>query len=67
MRFRPCGACVALVSPDEGCEHWRPGLSAKAVESRARRTREREERAERRRRTDAEVAAFMRMFQLGEA
>jgi hypothetical protein len=22
----PCGACVALVPADEGCEHWRPKL-----------------------------------------
>lgn len=24
IQFKPCGACVALVSADEGCEHWKP-------------------------------------------
>lgn len=41
---RPCGACVALVSAADGCEHWRPKTSAtmrtiEAERSRARRAK----------------------------
>ena len=58
MRFRawrPCGACDELVPADDGCEHWRPGLSAKAADSFERRRRDREE-----------LAAFRRMMRLGD-
>jgi hypothetical protein len=64
---RPCGACRSLVPADTGCEHWAPGLSARAVEGRERRARQREERAERRRKVDEEMAAFRRVFRLGSA
>lgn len=58
MRFRlwrPCGACDELVPADDGCEHWRPGLSAKAADSR-----------ERRRVANERLAEFRRMMRLGE-
>lgn len=54
IRLRPCGACGQLVPADDGCKHWRPGLSVKAADSRARRVREREA-----------LAAFRRQMRLG--
>lgn len=42
-RWRPCGACRELVPDDAGCEHWKPGASVKAEDSRARRNRQRNE------------------------
>lgn len=67
MSWRPCGACRSLVPADDGCAHWSPGLTARAIEGRARRARERAERQARRDETAASVAAFTRMFRLGEA
>lgn len=52
---RPCGACAELVPADEGCEHWRPGLGAKAARER-----------ERRRVTNERLTQFRRMMRLGE-
>ena len=52
---RPCGACGELVPADEGCEHWRPGQTAKGARERERRRRDREE-----------LASFQRMMRLGE-
>lgn len=43
MTHRPCGACRSLVLVTEGCAHWRPGLSAKAADSRERRRQARED------------------------
>lgn len=40
--MRPCGACRKLVPADAGCHHWRPGRSAKAADSAARRLIRRE-------------------------
>jgi len=34
MTHRPCGACRELVPVATGCEHWRPGRSPRARESR---------------------------------
>lgn len=42
MTHRPCGACRKLVPADTGCDHWRPGRSAKAADSAARRRAKRE-------------------------
>jgi hypothetical protein len=53
--WRPCGACDELVRADDGCEHWRPGLSPKAADSR-----------ERRRVVNERLAEFRRMMRLGE-
>jgi hypothetical protein len=53
MTHRPCGACRSLVPVDDGCAHWRPGLSAKAADSRERRRLAREE-----------LAAFRRQMRL---
>lgn len=55
MTHRPCGACAELVLADDGCEHWQPGLSAKAADSR-----------ERRRVQNERLAEFRRMMRLGE-
>lgn len=55
MTHRPCGACAELVPADEGCEHWRPGRSAKAADS-----------AERRRAANQRLAEFRRMMRLGD-
>ena len=55
IEARPCGACAELVPADEGCEHWRPGLGAKAARER-----------ERRRVTNERLAAFRRMMRLGD-
>lgn len=54
MTHRPCGACRKLVPADTGCDHWRPGRSAKAADSAARRRVRREDREAARR--NAEVA-----------
>jgi hypothetical protein len=60
---RPCGACRSYVPADTGCEHWLPGLSGKAAESRELRRVAREQRAARRAALAAEVAEFQRVFQ----
>ena len=43
-QLRPCGACSALVDPDDGCEHWKPALravrAAYLVKAREKRTAE---------------------------
>jgi hypothetical protein len=44
-----------MVPADEGCEHWRPGQTAKAAREHERRRRDREE-----------LAGFRRMMRLGE-
>jgi len=54
IEARPCGACGELVPSDEGCEHWRPGQTAKGARERERRRREREE-----------LDSFRRMMRLG--
>jgi hypothetical protein len=54
VTYRPCGACGTLVPADTGCEHWRPGRSAKAADSAERRRVQRVDREAARR--NAQVA-----------
>jgi hypothetical protein len=52
VTHRPCGACRSLVLVTEGCQHWKPGRSAKAADSAERRRQAREELATFRRQMD---------------
>lgn len=55
IKYRPCGACRALVPAHEGCTHWRPCVS-KAMRDQSGITPEERER----RRAEAETRKAQR-------